>query len=350
MRMTMKKMTALSAAAAFGLLTLTASGEAQDLKQINVLLPNENTTVFYPIIIANGLGFFEEEGVKVNLLASETTIPYVAFLSNGQTDVAMLDAPQTLQAANAGVPISVVYEAHQYAPEVVAVSEDSPIKDITELKGTTVGLASDRDRITLQVALDAAGASIDDVKTVVVGDAGPTLANAFKNQTVSAVAAAINDLATLAGIGIHVRDITPEGVSDNPANTFVIFKPRTEELREALTGFLRGWARGAAVADLAPDVAAALAQRSATEEWESVEAGQSLFKVAQRLNKSHTDAYGDLQPEIWKKVQGPLVKFGELEKEIDPSMFLDDSFIGPANDFDKEAVARAAEEWKQKNM
>ena len=117
-----------------------------------------------------------------------------------------------------------------------------------------------------------------------------------------------------------------------------------------MTGFLRGWAKGAAVADVAPDVAAALAQRSATQEWDNVEAGQSLFAVAQKLNKSHTDLYGDLQPAVWRNVQGTLVKFGELEKEIDPSGFLDDSFIAAANDFDKEEVARVAADWKAKNM
>src|SRR5919112_144156 len=109
------------AGAAFGLIALASIPQGQ--KQINLLVPNENTTVFFPMIVARELGFFEDEGLNVNMLSSATTVPYVAFLSNRQADVAMLDAPQTLQAANAGLPISVVYEANQYAPEVVAVVE-----------------------------------------------------------------------------------------------------------------------------------------------------------------------------------------------------------------------------------
>jgi NitT/TauT family transport system substrate-binding protein len=334
------------AGAAFGLMALASTGQAQEQKQINLLVPNENTTVFFPMIVARELGFFEDEGLNVNMLSSATTVPYVAFLSNRQADVAMLDAPQTLQAVNAGVPISVVYEAQQFAPEVVAVPVDSPIQSVTELQGKTVGLASDRDRVTLQVALDAVGAPADSVETVVVGDAGPTMATAIKDGSVAAVSAAINDLATLEGIGIKVRDITPPEVSENPANSFVIAKDRAEELRPALTAFLRAWAKGAAAADIDPEVVAALARQSVPEEWANREAGESLFQVARRLNDPQTEQFGGLQPDVWKKVQGPLVKFGELQQEYDPATFLDGSFIEEANNFDRNEIKTALEEWK----
>ena len=78
--------------------------QAQDKKPINVLLPNENTTTLFPSIVARELGFFEDEGLDVTLLASDTTIPYVAFLMNNQADLVMLDAPQTFQAVKAQQP------------------------------------------------------------------------------------------------------------------------------------------------------------------------------------------------------------------------------------------------------
>ena len=349
MKMTSAFLKSCIAGVAFAALSAASAGQAQEAQTLNVLLPNENTTVFYPLIVARDLGFFKDEGVDINVLSAETTIPYVVFLSNRQADVVMLDAPQTFQAVNRKLPISVIYEANQFAPEVVAVSADSPIKDITELKGKTVGLASDRDLITLKIALDAVGRPIEDVETVVVGDAGPTLANAFRNQTVAAVAAAINDLATLEGNGIKVRDITPPGVSENPANSFVINKERTEELRPVVTKFLRAWAMGAAAGKIDPQVVAALAAQSIAEEWVSKPAGQALLQVALKMNHPQTGKYGGLQPEVWKKIQAPLVKFGELEAEVDPATFLDPSFIDEANNFDEAKVKAALEEWKAAN-
>ena len=162
----------LACAATLAALSVAVPTQAQDKKPINVLLPNENTTTLFPSIVARELGFFEDEGLDVTLLASDTTIPYVAFLMNNQADLVMLDAPQTFQAVKAQQPVAVVFEGMQYAPEVMIVREDSPIQSVADLKGKTIGLASDRDQITAQVALDTAGITID-VETVVVGDPGP---------------------------------------------------------------------------------------------------------------------------------------------------------------------------------
>ena len=170
MRIASGKVRTMLAGAAFGALVFASPSHAQELKELNILLPNNNTTGLYPVIVARELGLFEKQGIKVNWLDSETTVPYVAFLSNGQADAVMLDAPQTFQAVNAKLTISVVYEAMQNAPEVLAVPDDSPIKSVAELKGKTIGLASDRDLVTAQVVLDTAGISIDEVTTAVVGD------------------------------------------------------------------------------------------------------------------------------------------------------------------------------------
>lgn len=337
----------LVASATFG--TIAFGVQAQDLKPLNVLLPNENTTTLYPAIVARALGFFEDEGLDVTLLSSEVTIPYVAFLANNQADLVMLDAPQTFQALNADQPITVIYEGMQFAPEGMFVAEDSPVQSVAELKGTTVGLASDRDQVTLQVALDTAGLTIDDVDTVVVGDTGPVLANAIRNESVSAVAAALNDLTTIEANGIPMREITPPEVSENPANSLVIATSRIEELRPVVTSFLRAWAKGAAAAKIDRDAVAAMAKQSIPEEWEVEEGGQALLEASMKMNLPQTPEYGGLQPDVWKAIQAPYLKFGVIEAEIDPATFLDDSFVAPANDFDEAEVKAAIDEWKAAN-
>ena len=242
---------ALAVAAGIG-----SGAQAQDKQKITVLFPNENTTTLYPNIVSRELGFCEQEGIEVEVLSSETTVPYVAFLSNGQADVVMLDAPQTFQAVNTGQPVSVVYEGMQYAPEALGVNAESDVQSVTDLKGKTVGLASDRDRATLSIFLDAEGLTIDDVQTVVVGDAGPTLAAGIKDQTVDAISAGLNDFATLEGFGLKIRDITPPEVSNNPANSFVVWNDRKEELRPVLEKYFRCWTKGNHVGEIDRDVVA----------------------------------------------------------------------------------------------
>src|SRR5690606_34670645 len=221
----------LLAGAVIGALFLGAPVYAQELETLNVMLPNSNTTNLYPHVVARDLGLYEKAGLKVTTLDSETTVPYVAFLSNEGADIVMLDAPQTFQAVNAKQPIKVIYEAMQNAPEVLAVLEGGEITELEQLRGKTIGLASDRDQITAQVVLDTAGISIDEVNTVVVGDSGPVVARALQDNQVQAIASAVNDLAVLAPFGIKTVDLTPPEVKVNPANTFSVWVPRMEELR-----------------------------------------------------------------------------------------------------------------------
>ena len=88
---------ALVAAAAFS----TISVSAQGLDKINVMVVNERSTLHYAAFAARELGFYEAEGLDVTLLNSDTTVPYVAFLANGDADLVMLDAPQVFQAVSA---------------------------------------------------------------------------------------------------------------------------------------------------------------------------------------------------------------------------------------------------------
>src|SRR5690606_1543639 len=212
----------LGCAATVAALSFAAPVHAQDKKPINVLSPNENTTTLYPAPVARELGFFEDEGLEVTLLASDTTIPYVAFLMNNQADLVMLDAPQTFQAVNATQPVAVVFEGMQFAPEALIVREDSPVQTVAELKGKTIGLARDRHRRTPQPAPGTAAITWAEVSPVAGADSGPVLARAVRDNQVDAVAAAANDTTVLEANDIPARDITPPEVSENPANAFVI--------------------------------------------------------------------------------------------------------------------------------
>ena len=150
---------------------------AQALDPINVLVVNERSTLHYAAFAARELGFYEVEDLDVNLLASDTTVPYVAFLANGDADLVMLDAAQVFQAVNAKQPVSVVFEANQFAPESIAVMKDSAIQGLADLKGNdgrvsqATGIRSPRWSHSKPSVV-----GIDDISTVVVGEAGPVLA------------------------------------------------------------------------------------------------------------------------------------------------------------------------------
>ncbi|HET9902387.1 MAG TPA: ABC transporter substrate-binding protein [Xanthobacteraceae bacterium] len=323
---------------------------AADLQTVTVIMPFERTTSGFALIAGEALGYFAKEGVKVDVLPQATTIPYVAFVQNGQADLAMLDAQQTFQAVQAQVPIKVIYEVMQRAPEGIAVPADSPIRSIVELKGKTVGLVSDRDRATLAIALDTKGIKIDEVTTVVVGEAGPTLANAFRKKTVAAIAGATPDWMALQANGIKIRMITPPEVAETPANSFVMLASQIDKKRKLISGFLRAWEKGRVAADIDREAVAAMCKKVVPEEWENAEFGKQFLAQSIAVNTPITKKTGDMQPDVWGRVQEQMIKIGELNKRYDPKTFLDGSMIDAANDFDRNAIAADLKAWRAKNM
>lgn len=323
---------------------------AQDLTQINAVMPKQRSANYFPLIVGEALGYFEEEGISVNLLPSDTPIPFVSFLRNGQADIAMLDPAEVLQAISAGVDLKVVYEVMQTAPDGIAVSAASDLSDVEQLKGQTVGLVSDRDLVTLKIALDARGLTEDDVTSVVVGEAGPTLAAAFRDQTVAAIAGSGPDWLAIRANGIDIDLITPPEVSNKPGNTFAVMTSTIEEKGDLIEGFLRAWSKGMHVAKVDPEVVAHIARTAVPEEWEDPTFGQQYLENAMRLNVSVTDTLGGLQTEIWNGIQPAMMKFELIEEEVDASTFLDPALVEAANDFSTDEVAQEVAEWKSANM
>jgi NitT/TauT family transport system substrate-binding protein len=329
----------------------SASGlQAQELTTVNFMSPNDNSCGPYAQIVSQELGFFADEGLDVNLLSSETTIPFVAFLQNGDADIVTLDSGQVLQAASSGLPIKIVYEAYQFAPEGILVLEDSPIKTIADLKGKTVGLASDRDQLITAIALESVGLSIDDITTVVAGDPGPVLANAFRTNSIDAWAGGVADIAGLEGAGLKTRNITPAEVSSNPGNSFAVWGPTLEEKRPMIEAFVRAWAKGQHAGVLDTKAVSSICKYLVPEQWEVPGNGERLMNAAIYLQQlRRTVRYGELQHDVWEGIQGPYVSIGEIPEKIDVATFLDDSFTDAANDFTTTDVKTNVKEWKAAN-
>ena len=337
---------------ALGAVALASAVQAQELKDFNFMSSNDSSCSPFPQMNAEVWGFWADEGVKVNLLSSETTVPYVAFLQNGDADLAMLDSAQVLQAVDNGLPIKVVYEAYQFAPEGIVVTEDSPIKSLADLKDVTIGMASDRDLITTLVAMDSIGATLEgnNITTVVVGDSGPVMAGALRDKTIDAFAGGSSDRAGIEAAGVKIRNITPAEVSRNPGNNFAGWGPTLEEKRPLITAFLRGWAKAQLAGPLDTKLTASACRTKIPEQFENIDTGLSMINNnVYGMQLRRTKNFGELQPDVWAVIQPPYVKLKEISKELDPATFLDSSFIEAANDFTTDEVKKRIYEWRDAN-
>jgi NitT/TauT family transport system substrate-binding protein len=338
--------------AALVLASTLSLAQAQEKLTVNFMSSNDSSCSPFPQMNAQVFGFWDELGLTVNFLSSETTVPYVAFLQNGDADVAMLDSAQVMQAVDTGLPIKVVYEAYQMAPEGIVVPDDSPIKSLADLKDTTIGLASDRDQITTIIAMKSIGQTLDGygIKTVVVGDSGPVMASALKDKTIDAFAGGSSDRAGIEAAGVKIRNITPAEVSRNPGNLLVVWGPTMEEKRPAVTAFLKGWAMAQLAGVIDTKLSASACRTKIPEQFENVDVGLNMINAnVYGMQLRRTQKFGELQPDVWKAIQPPYIELKEISKELDPATFIDSSFIDAANDFTTDQVKAKMNAWKEAN-
>jgi NitT/TauT family transport system substrate-binding protein len=336
--------------AAVGALALGSAAHAQDLLPVNAMSPNNASCGVYPQFNGTTLGFYADSGVEVTLLNSETTVPYVAFLQNGDADLTMLDSAQVLQASDNNLEIAVVYEAYNFAPEGIVVPADSDITGLSGLSGTTIGMASDRDLITTIIAMDSIGTTLEeaDITTVVVGDSGPVMAGALRDGTIQAFAGGGSDRAGIEAAGVAIRNITPAAVSRNPGNSWAIWGPTTEDKRATVSGFLRGWSMAQHAGVVDTKLTAAACRSIMPEQFENLAIGLKMIGnsiYVQQLRR--TKDYGELQPDVWAVIQDAYIGQGEISGFQDPAKFLDGSFTEAANDWTLDQVKAGMNAWKE---
>jgi NitT/TauT family transport system substrate-binding protein len=348
MKRVRQRVSVLALAGAIGL--LAPSLGAQELKTINYMGTNDTSCSPYPQFIMQEFGFLEKEGYKVNILSADTTVPFVAFLANGDADLAMLDSAQVLQAIDSGQPIKVVYEAYQFGPETIDTRADGPIKTIADLKGTTVGLASDRDLIAAVIALKTAGIDISEVKTVVVGDSGPVVVKAMQDQTIQTYVGGPVERLSLLAAGIELRSLTPPEVSNVPGNSLAVWGPTLEEKRPLIQGFLNAWAKSQHSGVLDNKAVMSACKKRVPEQWEKPGNGERIVNNSvYNTQLRRTVKLGEQQPDVWTRIQPPYVELKEISRQIDPAEFLDSSFIEEANNFTTDDVKAGIQKFRSEN-
>lgn len=323
-----------------------AGGEGAERSSVRVAFPQVRTSALYPVEVAEELGFFEEEGIDFEFIAASEDIPLQTYVTNGDADLSAPGGSEVLFGAAAGADYRVVFEDYTKTANGVVVPEESDVTAIEGLAGRTVGLASDEDRSFLAIALEAGGLALDDVKPIVVGASGPTVANALSSGRVDAYVATFFDFAAIEAAGISLRRITPDEVSDEPTTAFIASADMIEQDADTIERFLRAYAKAVYVGMVNPEAVAAINEKRVPEEYRDRKFGLALTEEAIASHvPNDEERIGDLRQPVWANVHDRLLDAGELEQPVDLGALLDDRFVERANEFDRADAEAAAEEF-----
>ena len=311
-------------------------------------LPTPPSVLFYPALVADELGFFEEEGVSPDLAPAAEEISATAFLDNGDADLSFADVDEIILARSKGGEHQAIFSPQHTNTAGVVVPEDSEIQDFSGVEGKTIGLESEDSTRLVQAMLDTAGIPGDSVDTAVVGTSGPLIAQTLEDGKIDAYVGNSSDFTALAANGVALRNITPEDVAQIDGNPLATLPNILDSKREAVVGFLRAWAKGQYVGLVNREVVEQIARDQVPEEWRNEASGEAALDMAiELMEPDDPERIGDLRPEVWETGQDILVQAGVLEEgqTIDVQEALNDSLIDEINDWDRAEVEAAAEEY-----
>jgi NitT/TauT family transport system substrate-binding protein len=326
------------------------SQAAQDGGEIVYSLPTPPSLLFYPPLVAEELGFFEEENVDVELAPAAEEISSTAFLDNGDADLAFADVDEIILARSKGGEHQAIFSPQHTNTAGIVVPADSDITDINGVVGKTVGLESEESTRFLDAMLDAAGVSKDDVETAVVGTSGALVAKTLEDGKIHAYVGNASDFTALSANGVPLENITPDDVGRIDGNPLAVLPDTLQEKRDAIVGFLRAWAKAQHIGQVNREAVEAIARDKVPAEWRNEASGEAALDLAIELMKpDDPERIGDLRPDVWETGQDVLVRAGVMDEKGDVQAALNDELIAEINDFDRAEVEQAAEDYMADN-
>lgn len=221
-----KDRTAATVMLALGALVLAACGEAGAGVDTRTATEGPETTSshvtigltyvpniqFAPWYVAEEAGYFDEEGVDVELRHHGQDEDLFGALGRGVEQVVVAGGDELLQARSQGVDVVDFATVYQDYPVRIIVPEDSPIRQLSDLRGATIGTPGRYGQtwFGLLAALEQAGLKEDDVT---ISEIGFTQQTALSTGHVDAVVGFINnDVPQFRATGLRVRALEQEPV------------------------------------------------------------------------------------------------------------------------------------------
>lgn len=311
----------LAAVPAAGL--VRSSALAQGLRDITFVQPSPSAINSFPVFVAIGEGFFEEEGLNVTVEAINGSGAVLQALSAGQAHFGRPGPGPLIAARNRGVDAVHIYNVAARSNFGIAVQQDSEIQSVEELRGKVIGTGT-ADGAEVGFARNVmTGAGMtegEDYEFLTVGDGGPATA-AFLNGEIDAYSASTADTAILNQRGMAVRDITPAEFGRFFGNGIATMADTIADDRELVEAWSRAFAKGHAFAldDANRDAVLAHLAAGNPQEGENKEFQSALFDAVRSKTTPAGDAphLGWYPAEVWEEWQDALVAGGEISGPLD---------------------------------
>ena len=338
-------------------LTACASNDAKSGDLQKVTLGNATTRVTAAqgpyASLPIGLGYWEDEGLDVQVLGLSGSATVVQAVDSGKIDVGTSGAGPIIVAAAKSRDIKGYYDNVTSNFAVPSVPVDSDIESVADFEGKTVGVQSlDSSTVPLVKGMvEAEGIDPNSLNFIKIGD-GAAAAKFIEDGKVDVVGLSDSARSQVVNQEVDLRVVASDEYLQMGFNYPLIAKSSyIEKNRDLLIGLARGIAKAQVFVDENPEAAVRVnwevypeSKPAGMSDEEAMKQALTILKTRMEYTKPINTLYGLATDE---SVQNQI-KLMNLQNEVKGSDIWTADLIKEINDFDEEAIRKQAREYASK--
>jgi NitT/TauT family transport system substrate-binding protein len=303
----------------------TGTSQVTQRTPVHLLLPFQPDVQFAPFYVALENGYFEEEGLEVDLDHFPEN-EAVTLVGASEASFAIVSGEQVLLARAQGLPVVYVMAWWDEYPIAVAVPEDSPIQTPSDLAGKKVGLPGrfGASYIGFRALLDASGIDESSLQLDAIGY--NQVEAMLAGQEDAIVVYANNEPIQLQAEGLPMRLFRVADYVHLASNGLItnedVIQANPDLISRLIRAILRGIEDSAGGIDRAYEISKNYVE--GLDHADPIVQREVLAKSAEFWSMDHP---GFSKPEAWENMQSVLLGMGLLEKELVLQSAFNNEFI-----------------------
>jgi NitT/TauT family transport system substrate-binding protein len=330
-------------------------------EKIKVLLGSKTWYVAYaPYVVAAEMGYYKDAGVEPELIPCCGSTDVAKQIAAGQGDIGAPSPEPVIigRHPDTGMKVKYVYTFYRENIYKLAVPEGSPIKQITDFKGKTVGVASLGSGAVPagKAMIKAAGLDPEkDVRFVPIGE-GIQAATAIQQKRVDALSLWDALYAELETFKVKFTYLDNSSIAKFPSNGLIVRDDDVKSKSKTIAGFGRAVAQGTLFTLENPEAAVRIVWKRYPEtkptgksDKEALDDGmhvvQSRFHTW-KIDNRKTKKWGYNEESEYAEFMDFMLQQGLIKAKVPVGDLLTNQFVNDFNGFDEKKVKDQAKNWK----